>query len=53
MRSCTRLPETGTTTDRIIATLEDYAVVRDLVVDAIEEGVDASVSESVRRRYRR
>ncbi|MFO1320474.1 MAG: helix-turn-helix domain-containing protein [Burkholderiales bacterium] len=33
---------------RIIATLEDYAVVRDLVVDAIEEGVDASVSESVR-----
>ncbi len=33
---------------RIIATLEDYAVVRELVVDLISEGVNASVSKTVR-----
>jgi len=33
---------------RIIATVEDYATLRELVVDAIEEGVDATVSKSVR-----
>jgi hypothetical protein len=33
---------------RIIATLDDYAVVRDLVADTITEGVGATVSETVR-----
>ena len=33
---------------RIVATLDDYAVVRDLVADAIAEGVGATVSETVR-----
>jgi hypothetical protein len=33
---------------RIIATLDDYAVVRDLVADSIAEGVGATVSATVR-----
>jgi hypothetical protein len=33
---------------RIIATIQDYSAVRELVVDAIEEGVGATVSPSVR-----
>ncbi len=33
---------------RIIATLDDYAVVRDLVADTIAEGVGTTVSETVR-----
>ena len=33
---------------RIIATLDDYAVVRDLVADTIAEGVGATVSDTVR-----
>ena len=33
---------------RIIATLEDYAVVRALVVDVIAEGIDATVAPIVR-----
>jgi hypothetical protein len=33
---------------RIIATLDDYAVVRELVADTIAEGVGATVSERVR-----
>ena len=33
---------------RIIATLDDYAVVRDLVADIIAEGVGATVSPAVR-----
>ena len=32
----------------IVATLEDYDVVRDLVADVVSEGVDATVSPSVR-----
>ncbi len=32
----------------IVATLDDYAVVRDLVADAIAEGVGATVSDTVR-----
>ena len=34
--------------NRIIATLDDYAVVRDLVADTIAEGVGATVSAAVR-----
>jgi hypothetical protein len=33
---------------RIVATLEDYTVVRDLVADIISEGLEATVSEIVR-----
>ena len=33
---------------RIIATIDDYAVVRDLVADTISEGVGTTVSETVR-----
>ena len=33
---------------RIIATLDDYAVVRELVADTIAEGVGATVSDTVR-----
>ncbi len=33
---------------RIIATLEDYAVVRDLVADLISEGVEATVPTTVK-----
>ena len=33
---------------RIIATLDDYAVVRDLVADTIAEGVGTTVSDTVR-----
>jgi hypothetical protein len=33
---------------RIIATIEDYAVVRDLVVDLVSEGVQATVTAEVR-----
>jgi DNA-binding IclR family transcriptional regulator len=33
---------------RILATLEDYAVVRELVVDVIAEGLEATVAPSVR-----
>ncbi len=35
-------------TGRIIATLDDYTVVRDLVADTIAEGVGATVSDTVR-----
>jgi hypothetical protein len=35
-------------TGRIIATVDDYAVVRDLVADAIAEGVGTTVSDTVR-----
>ncbi len=34
---------------RIVATLDDYAVVRDLVADLMAEGVGATVPETVRR----
>ena len=34
--------------DRIIATLEDYAVVRALVSDLVSEGIEATVPKSVR-----
>jgi hypothetical protein len=34
--------------DRIIATLEDYAVVRTLVSDLVSEGIEATVPKSVR-----
>ena len=34
---------------RIVATLEDYAVVRDLVVDLVSEGVQATVKPEVRQ----
>ncbi|MGO9352480.1 MAG: DUF3854 domain-containing protein [Mycobacterium sp.] len=34
---------------RVVATLDDYAVVRDLVADVIAEGVGATVSETVRQ----
>jgi hypothetical protein len=33
---------------RIVATVEDYAVIRELVADLVAEGVDATVSETVR-----
>jgi hypothetical protein len=33
---------------RVIATIEDYAVVRELVADLVSEGVDATVSKTVR-----
>jgi hypothetical protein len=33
---------------RIVATLEDYAVVRDLVADVIAEGISAAVSSTMR-----
>jgi hypothetical protein len=33
---------------RIIATLQDYAAVRDLVADVVSEGVDSTVSPTVR-----
>ncbi len=33
---------------RIVATLDDYAVVRELVADLISEGVEASVSDTMR-----
>ncbi len=33
---------------RVVATLEDYAVVRDLVVAAIAEGIEATVAPTVR-----
>ena len=36
------------TAGRIVATLDDYAVVRDLVADAIAEGVGSTVSDTVR-----
>jgi len=34
--------------DRIIATIEDYAVVRELVADLISEGVEATIPQIVR-----
>jgi hypothetical protein len=34
---------------RIVATIEDYAAVRELVVDLVGEGVEASVPETVRQ----
>jgi len=34
---------------RIVATIEDYAVVRDLVADLVSEGVEATVSETIRQ----
>jgi hypothetical protein len=34
--------------NRIIATLEDYAVVRELVSDLVSEGIEATVPKSVR-----
>jgi len=34
--------------NRIIATLEDYRDIRDLIIDLISEGVDSSVSDNVR-----
>lgn len=34
---------------RIVATIEDYAKVRELVVDLVSEGVGATVSQSVRQ----
>jgi hypothetical protein len=34
--------------DRIVATLDDYATVRDLVADIVSEGVGAAVSETTR-----
>jgi len=33
---------------RIVATLEDYAIVRELVLDLLSEGVEAGVSDTVR-----
>jgi hypothetical protein len=33
---------------RVIATIEDYAVVRELVADLVSEGVDATVSKTIR-----
>jgi CHC2 zinc finger len=33
---------------RIVATLEDYAIVRDLVADVVSEGIEATVPETVR-----
>jgi hypothetical protein len=35
-------------TGRVIATLDDYAVVRDLVADIVSEGIEATVPETVR-----
>ena len=40
------MPET--THGRIIATVEDYAVVRELVADVMTEGVGGTVSNTVR-----
>jgi hypothetical protein len=34
--------------DRIVATLQDYAVVRELVADLVSEGIEATVLKSVR-----
>jgi cobalamin-dependent methionine synthase I len=34
--------------DKIVATLEDYAVVRELVSDLVSEGIEATVPKSVR-----
>ena len=34
--------------DRIVATLEDYEAVRDLVEDLVSEGIDATAPETVR-----
>ena len=45
---CTRQPGRPTTDGRVVATLDDYAVVRDLVIDALSEGVEAIVPAIVR-----
>jgi len=37
---------------RVVATLDDYAVVRELVADLVAEGVDATVSPTVRETVR-
>lgn len=37
---------------RVVATLEDYAVVRELIADLVAEGVDATVSPIVRETVR-
>ena len=47
-RSCTRRPASATTAGKVIATIEDYAVVRELVVDIVSEGVEATVPATVR-----
>jgi len=37
---------------RVVATLDDYAVVRDLIADLVAEGVDATVNPTVRETVR-
>jgi hypothetical protein len=37
---------------RVVATLEDYAVVRELIADLVAEGVDATVNPTVRETVR-
>jgi primase-like protein len=51
VRACAILHQATRARDgagRILATLEDYAVVRELVVDIISEGVEATVSPAVK-----